>query len=188
MSKKRFSIIVILLLVSLLYFSGKLGVGPLLDVLADTNYGGGNIYNLPAISITTTPNPSALSGPGFVTYTYLVQNTGAITITDVKVTDNSCYLVSFVAGDVNNDSKLDTNEKWTYHCTTLISQTTTNLANVAGFASDVNVQNTAQSTVVVTSPVQPAPPASSPIFTPKLPNTGIEPTNSHGDQYLLYTK
>lgn len=108
----------------------------------------------PIISITKTPFPFSLpNGPGSVTYTYRVSNIGTVSMRDIEVSDDKCLNITFVSGDSNNNSLLETNEIWTFRCSSLITQTTKNIATVIGYdyggllATDV-----ADATVVVSEP------------------------------------
>ena len=93
----------------------------------------------PLIGILKIPSPLALpAGPGLVTYNYTVWNVGGQkALTDIKVTDDKCSPVTFLSGDLNNNSKLDSNENWKYQCTTRISTTTVNTASVIGRSDDI---------------------------------------------------
>lgn len=113
----------------------------------------------PLISILKVPTPLALqAGPGQVIYDYTVANVGVVAMSNVAVVDNKCTPVTFMSGDLNGDSKLDTNENWKYSCTTTLPQTTTNTVTATGEANGLTTIDTANATVVV--------------GVPKLPNTG----------------
>ena len=113
------------------------------------------------ISVRKRATPSALySGPGLVTYTYDVRNEGDNALKFVSIKDDKCSPVKFVSGDGNHDSKLDTNERWRYTCTKMVSQTETNTATVRG-TNGTEVKDTAKATVTVS--------------VPGLPNAGIGP-------------
>jgi hypothetical protein len=110
----------------------------------------------PLIDIVKVPSPLTLpSGPGSATYTYTVSNTGTVAMSNVVVTDNKCAPVNLISGDTNSDSKLDTSEVWTYQCTTTLSQTTTNIATASGQANGFTATDTANATVVVSTPLPP---------------------------------
>jgi len=104
----------------------------------------------PLIQIIKTPVPLALPfNGGSVTYTYKVSNPGTVALTNVTVTDNRCSNVTFTSGDGNSDTKLGTNEVWTYSCTTNILTTTVNTAVAKGRANGLTAIDTALATVTV---------------------------------------
>ena len=106
---------------------------------------------VPVIHITKTANPTALpSGPGSVTYTYVVTNPGTVPLSDVHVTDDRVSPVTYVSGDLNGNGLLDVGETWVYTATTTLSATTTNTATATGSYGGVPVTHTALVTVVVT--------------------------------------
>jgi uncharacterized repeat protein (TIGR01451 family) len=109
-------------------------------------------------------------GGGNVTYTYAVTNPSNTPISNVMVTDDKCSPVTFITGDTNNDHLLNTNEVWTYTCSTHISVSTRNVATVTGEANGVTVSATDSANVVVNPLVSVVP-----VVTPKLPKTGILP-------------
>lgn len=111
----------------------------------------------PLIHIIKTPSPLALPfNGGSVTYSYTVHNPGTVALTTVTVTDNKCSGVTFVSGDTNGDSRLQTTEEWHYTCTTNIPLTTTNTAIATGHANGLTAIDTALATVVVAgSPIPP---------------------------------
>ncbi len=114
----------------------------------------------PAISITKVPFPLNLpNGPGLVTYTYVVSNIGTVTMRDIKVADNKCPNPFFVSGDNNNNnnnnnSLLETNEIWTFRCSSEITQTTENIATVIGYDyGGLSASDVVSATVVVSQAV-----------------------------------
>jgi len=110
----------------------------------------GSSTQIPIIHIKTVPKPSMLSGgPGFVLYTYTVTNNGQGPITGVIVTDDSCDLVSYISGDLNGNTWLDTNEEWIYTCTALLSKTTINYATAHGIGNGLATMDTAVTEVFV---------------------------------------
>ncbi|MDB9944466.1 hypothetical protein OAD26_00505 [bacterium] len=52
-----------------------------------------------------------------VVYTYAVSNTGDLPVLNVVVDDDVCGAATYIDGDTNDDSKLDTDEVWNYSCT-----------------------------------------------------------------------
>ncbi|MFA5841697.1 MAG: ice-binding family protein [Candidatus Paceibacterota bacterium] len=118
---------------------------------------GGTIFALiPNINITKIPNPLSLPlGPGQITYTYTVTNIGQVAMSNVWVKDDKCSNVGYVLGDINNDSKLDTNETWLYSCAKTVSQTETNTATAHGSYSGWETYDNANATVVVAVSIVP---------------------------------
>lgn len=111
---------------------------------------------LPAINVTKIPSPLSLpSGPGSVTYAYVVTNIGKSPMASVGVRDDKCSPVTYVSGDTNSDLLLDLDEAWTYSCTKKALQTETNTATAHGYANGMDVYDTASATVVVGSRVTP---------------------------------
>jgi len=92
------------------------------NVLVSGVSGGGNgsAYTLPVpplIDVVKIPSPLTLpAGPGPVTYTYILRNIGTVGVTNITLADDACNPVTLVAGDINTDSQLETNETWTYRC------------------------------------------------------------------------
>lgn len=120
----------------------------------------------PLIHVTKIPNPlTLLAAGGMVTYTEKITNPGTVALSNVRLTDDKCEPMKYISGDINNDTKLDTTETWTYTCRTNLSETTMNTAVATGEANGLSVRDVAVATVVV-SPVVPA-----------LPNTGVPPKN-----------
>ena len=118
----------------------------------------------PLINITKVPTPFTLPvGGGMVTYVKTVTNPGTVALSNVRVTDNQCSPISYITGDTNGDSKLDSSETWMYTCRTNLMQTTTNTAVATGEANGMTARDFAIANVVV--------------GIPGLPNTGIGGTS-----------
>jgi len=118
----------------------------------------------PLIHLTKVASPAAVTSGGSVTYIETVTNPGTVALSDVRLTDDKCAPVKYISGDENGNSKLDTDEAWTYYCQANIVKTTTNTAVVEGTANGLTAKDLAIATVIVG-------------VVPKLPNTGI---NSEG--------
>lgn len=115
----------------------------------------------PLIHVTKIPNPLTLFfGGGTVTYTEKITNPGTVPLSNVSLTDDKCSPLTFVSGDTNNDTNLDTTETWTFTCSTILDSTTTNTAIASGDANGFTARDFAIATVVVAGAV------------PGLPNTG----------------
>ncbi len=156
---------------------------PVPVVVVDSGWGG--IYSVPwvtpFIKVLKSATPRVLStGPGAVVYTYTVTNIGDTAMNTITLTDNKCSQVIFVSGDTNNDSILDKTETWTYSCTSVLSETTTNIATATGHATVFTATDTASATVVVgttTAPMVLGISTSTATTYPTLPNTGVAPQN-----------
>lgn len=103
------------------------------------------------VNITKVAYPLSLPvGGGEITYTYKVSNPGAVPLSNVIVSDNKCAAMSGELGDINGNKLLDTNEVWIYTCTTNLTQTTTNTAEVTAYANGLKAVSDDTITVVVT--------------------------------------
>ncbi len=110
----------------------------------------------PLISVVKVPSPLNLpAGPGPVTYTYTVKNIGTVPMTDVTLVGDTCSPIVLSYGDTNNDSKLDLNETWIYHCTKTLTQTTKNTVVATGHANGLTAVDVASAIVVVGKPIVP---------------------------------
>jgi uncharacterized repeat protein (TIGR01451 family) len=135
----------------------------------------------PLIDVVKVPSPLALpAGPGNVTYTYTLHNTGTIPLTNVTMVDNSCAPLTLVSGDTNSDSKLDVTETWIYTCKTNLTKTTTNTVTATGWANGISATDVALATVVVGAPT--VPPL---IHVTKVPNPLVLPA---GGGMVTYTE
>jgi hypothetical protein len=98
---------------------------------------------VPDISITKTADIDKFclnEAPFPVTYTYLVENTGNDDLDGVVVTDDTCSSPSYISGD-DGDGLLNPGEIWTYQCTTVLNDATTNTGTVVatGVISGIEV-------------------------------------------------
>lgn len=139
----------------------------------------------PAIGISMTATPaSLLAGPGTVTYAYTVWNVGQQrALTDIKVIDNHCDPVKYIAGDANMNNKIEPSETWKYSCVATLQETTTDTATATGISDDPYRQTasaSAAATVIVSSantapqvaaPTATAPALTLPVITPDVAET-----------------
>lgn len=133
----------------------------------------------PLIHVTKIPSPLALSAKGgVVTYTEKITNPGTVALSNVRIADNKCSPLKYISGDINNNSKLESTETWTYTCKTSLTKTTTNTATASGEANGLTASDFAIATVVVANTVTTTKTVV-PTKIPKLPNTGVAPTEKN---------
>jgi len=121
-----------------------------------TPQGGAGIVVPPLIDVVKVPSPLALpNGPGLVTYTYTLRNTGTVPVSNITMVDDSCSPLALTSGDTNADSKLDLTESWIYKCSTTLSKTRTNIITATGWSNGISAIDTASATVVVGVPIVP---------------------------------
>ncbi|MDP3985784.1 MAG: ice-binding family protein [bacterium] len=124
----------------------------------------------PVIHVTKLPSPlTLLAGGGMVTYTATITNPGAVAINNVRLTDDTCSPMTYISGDTNNDSMLDTTESWIYTCRTNVTSTMVNTVIASGDANGLTARDVAIAPVVVASALA---------VVPGLPKTGFAPTES----------
>lgn len=110
----------------------------------------------PLIDVVKVPSPLSLpGGPGPVTYTYTLRNTGTVPVTNVTMVGDTCSPIVRQSGDTNGDNILQTTETWRYTCTTTLSATHTNTVVATGRANGITATDIASATVVVGAPVVP---------------------------------
>jgi len=110
----------------------------------------------PLIDIVKVPSPLALpDGPGMVTYTYILKNTGTVPVTDVTMVGDTCDPIGFESGDSNDDSILGVDETWVYRCSIILSETHTNIIVATGWANGISASDIASATVVVSDDLAP---------------------------------
>jgi type VI secretion system secreted protein VgrG len=128
------------------------------EVTLDTNRitNGSCATELPVIHITKTVAPKALtSGPGWVTYSYIVTNPGTVALSNVSVTDDKVGSVTYVSGDTNHDKLLQPSETWTYTARVHLTATTKNIAVARGSGNGATATATSVVTVVVAGELLP---------------------------------
>lgn len=134
------------------------GLPPPVTIASSGGVGAHYFSRLPVINVTKVPSPLSLpSGPGPVTFTYVVTNIGKVPMNTVWVKDNMCSPVQYVSGDTNGNGLLDLNETWTYDCFAKVTQTETDTATAHGYGVGLgmDVYDTASATVVVGLPIIP---------------------------------
>src|SRR5204862_294332 len=72
------------------------------------------ITQSPSMTVDKTSTTTGLAAPGTVTYSYVVTNTGNVTLTGVGVVDDNAGTVSYVSGDAGTVGSLDVGEAWTF--------------------------------------------------------------------------
>jgi uncharacterized repeat protein (TIGR01451 family) len=100
------------------------------------------------VSMTTSNGASASQTDGLdvITYQYVVDNTGNVTLSGVSLTDagptfngnaatNALSAVTLTSGDTNGNNLLETTETWTYTATYILAQA--DVDNSAGVSSGV---------------------------------------------------
>lgn len=145
----------------------------------------------PAIAITKTPSLRSVDPGTTVVYTYTVTNPGDVALSKVGVADDKCSPVTYVSGDINGDSLLQSGETWLFRCSQVQTGAVDTLTNV-GTATGTDplgkvVTSKDTVTVSVVAPLvleQPKPAAPAPAAAPApvavapvivtLPRTGID--------------
>ncbi|MCX6739696.1 MAG: ice-binding family protein [Candidatus Parcubacteria bacterium] len=118
--------------------------------------GGGSGVISPLIDVVKVPSPLALpAGPGAVTYTYTVKNPGTVPLDTVTMVGDTCSPITLISGDVNSDSRLQSDETWVYTCATTLTATHTNNVVATGYANGITATDIASATVVVGIPSVP---------------------------------
>ena len=108
----------------------------------------------PLVNIVKSASPLALLyGEGPVTYTYRVTNPGLVTLSNIIVTDDKINEVTYVSGDLNNDTLMQTTETWIYTATDVLTETTVNTATVTARANGMISTDTSIATVIFTPAV-----------------------------------
>ncbi len=127
----------------------------------------------PLIHVTKVPNPPALPvGGGMVTFTNSVTNPGAAPLSYVRLIDDRCGLATYIYGDTNANSELDTTETWIYTCRMNLTKTTTNSVIAEGTSNGIVQKDLAVVTVLVA---------------PGLPNMGSSSVSTLGQQVRAIT-
>uniref|UniRef100_UPI00047AB329 DUF7507 domain-containing protein n=1 Tax=Algoriphagus vanfongensis TaxID=426371 RepID=UPI00047AB329 len=86
---------------------------------------------MPDWEITKTPSSETYTNAGeVITYTFEVENTGNVSISDIALTDPLTGEPDYVSGDTNSNGKLDPDEIWVYTAQYTITQEDINNGSV----------------------------------------------------------
>lgn len=84
----------------------------------------------PSIAITKSADPTTIASGGMVEYTVVIENDGDDPLTEVHVSDDTCGPLAFVSGDDVDTGVLNPGERWTYTCSTTLTEDRINTASV----------------------------------------------------------
>jgi uncharacterized repeat protein (TIGR01451 family) len=78
----------------------------------------------PALAVAKSSTTTSITAAGqVVPYTFTVTNTGNVSLTAITVSDPACDAApTYVSGDTNTDTTLQTSETWTYTCDRTVTQ------------------------------------------------------------------
>ncbi len=114
----------------------------------------GNQQQVASLTIAKDVDQTTVSSTGMLTYTIVVDNTGNVDLTGVKLEDLNAYGLTSPSGD-DGDGVLETNETWTYKAYYDVTQSDLNsgaaIVNVATVDTD---QTDPESDDVMTSVLQ----------------------------------
>ncbi|WP_374688050.1 hypothetical protein [Promineifilum sp.] len=101
-------------------------------------------YN-PGLNVEKSSTTALITAAGQpVLYQFTVTNTGNVTLTNVTVSDPKCDAApARIAGDANNDGKLQVTETWVYTCTHTVTQAE---MNAGGTLHNVVTADSAETT------------------------------------------
>ncbi len=108
------------------------GNAPTGDTVSDNDSASVDVIN-PAIDVEKTANPTMIRSGRTVTYTYVVTNTGDVTLTNVVLTDNKLGTITCPA------TELGVGASMTCTKTAVITVDTTNVATVTGNAPNGDI-------------------------------------------------
>jgi len=117
------------------------------------------------IKIEKNANKTIIHKGDSVKYTYYVNNTGDLNLTNIVLTDDkiSSSDINFISGDTNSDGWLNTTETWLYEAIATINSDTTNIGNVTGetefgtkvYSEDTETVNVITSNITITKTATP---------------------------------
>lgn len=109
----------------------------------------------PDISVTKTPATQTVISGQPATFTITVINSGNTPLSNIIVSDPQCSTLTYISGDTNSNSILETTETWTYTCTVNnVTSPFTNTVQVTGTPPNLpNVTASATADVTVNTPL-----------------------------------
>ena len=73
-----------------------------------------DVVRTPSFTVSKSADVSVVDGPGVITYTIAVKNTGNVSLTQISISDPLLEDLEGPEGDEINPGVLDVNETWTY--------------------------------------------------------------------------
>ena len=93
----------------------------------------------PSLTVTASPAAKSIYAGNNVSYTYLVTNTGNVSLKNVGVTAANCSSVRYKSGDPNGDLEIEPGDTWTFICTTNAITTSQTGQSVTAHGNDVAI-------------------------------------------------
>jgi uncharacterized repeat protein (TIGR01451 family) len=96
-----------------------------------------NATQVASLELTKSATPATYSAAGqIITYTFVVDNTGNVTLSGVAVSDPHCDAApANASGDTNSDGKLDVTETWIFTCLYTVTQADVNAGSITNTAT-----------------------------------------------------
>jgi uncharacterized repeat protein (TIGR02543 family) len=102
----------------------------------------------PSLTVTASPAAKSIYAGNNVSYTYLVKNTGNVSLKNVGVTAANCPTVRYKSGDPNGDLELEAGDTWTFICTTAAISTSQTSQSVTAHGNDAAIGTLTTSSAV----------------------------------------
>ena len=95
------------------------------------------ITQIASFELTKAATPTTYSTAGqTITYSFSVDNTGNVTLTNTAVSDPRCDAAPvYASGDINSDSELDVTEVWIFTCLYTVTQADVNAGSISNTAT-----------------------------------------------------
>ena len=93
----------------------------------------------PSLTVTASPAAKSIYAGNSVSYTYLVKNTGNVSLKNVGVTAANCPTVRYKSGDPNGDLELEAGDTWTFICTTAAISTSQTNQSITAHGNDAAI-------------------------------------------------
>jgi uncharacterized repeat protein (TIGR01451 family) len=111
-------------------------------------------HNLPALmTLEKTPTLRQVLPDTTVSYAYTLTSYTSLRLSRVSVVDSQCAPLTFLDGDLDQDTFLDRGEQWRYSCTETVALDTTNVATATAITPGLTLVQAADVTFVDVLPV-----------------------------------